>query len=136
MKAVLVVTLVLQLVKESYKVEHVKPEEVAHIQACQTEALVWQLAWSREYRGRVEQELKARLDLADVSAFTFGEISVKQGRVVDSFTFTKSDRARIKGMVDPDEVEEFWNEKKDAASRPWLSISVKEKETDDETISD
>jgi hypothetical protein len=130
MKAVRLATLVLQLTVGRYKVEHVQPEEVAEIQACDTEALVWRLAWAREYRGRVEMELKARLDASDLSVMAFEKVSVKQGRVVDSFTFTKTDRARIKAMIDPDEVEEFWNEKKDAASRPWLSISVKEKETD------
>jgi hypothetical protein len=110
--------------------EHVTLEEVTEIQATETEALIWRLAWSREYRGRVEQELMARLDSSDMSVLEFEEISVKQGRPVPSFTFTQSDRARIKGMIDPDEVEELWDEKKNAATRPWLSISVKEKETD------
>jgi hypothetical protein len=113
---------------------HVTPEQQDEISAAETEALIWQLAWSREYRGRVEMELMARLDKSNVSAFEFDEISVKQGRVVDSFTFTKSDRAALK-TLDTEQVEELWDEKKDAASRPWLSISVKEKETDDGAVS-
>ena len=111
---------------------HVTSTEVDEIKACDTEQLIWRLAWSREYRGRVEQELKTRLDAADVSTLQFEEISVKQGRVVPSFTFTQSERNRIKEMSDLDEIENLWDEKKDAASRPWLSISVKEKETDND----
>jgi hypothetical protein len=108
---------------------HVSTYEVAEINACETKMLAWRLAWAREYRTRVEQELMARLDASDVSALDFDEISVKQGRPVTTYTFTKSDRAILSTMSD-EERDAFWEDQKDAATRPWLSISIKEKETD------